>query len=748
MDCVRSIRFSIPGKNGKSDVEIYAFEVNGSLQFEITLLDGHGKTPDLRGLFFNLNDFSKTAGLTFSNDFGAISGLRTGLIDDMGHGANMKGKADPFHVGIEFGTPGQGHDDLETVSFTLSNHAKNLTLDDIANTLFGARLTSSGAKLTVVAPAAPDAVNDSYNIFEDGQSGLTAPSKISHGIVMQVLANDTDADGNTLTINHVEGALHGTVQIVDGDDADHLVGDAVLYTPDLDYAGKDSFTYCITDNHGGTDFADVQVNVEAVADAPLLSYEVLAGASVNEIRIVVTATQNDADSSEFIDRIALSGVPTGVLISEMGVNPGDQPDKIVHEFVLTLPAGQDTNFNLGITAFSQETSNGDQESSTVTLPIAYDYTLNQFHETYQATDQSMWSTGNQFTFTDDRFLGIDTSWDESGGSVLYGASNGNIKAGLQSTLTFEGGEIDAVVPYNITIETKYNKTTDTLLIGGDAVLDQSASFTTDGPEGSYMLNFLFNFFLHAEAGIDLGILGSWPAVNVDIGPVDESFNILDVDSDDAAVSIDIPPAMSLDFAWPNVDTASLASLSNVFSSAGESNNFIELGLDADDLLFTLLGVPNPFDVGFDATVVWANFELLDLDLSAGLNFLQKFAMTVNNLSGSIMFEDGSSQAFDFNTDIQLSHASSYDVDHDGIVEFELTLAPNATLRNDTDLGINVGFQFDVLKASGGYDIELDSGSFSLGPVFTVGDTADVATIDVYDTSFALNFGTDDLAFVA
>src|SRR6476620_11393164 len=84
MDCVRSIRFSIPGKYGNSDVEIYAFEVNGSLQFEVTLLDGHGKTPDLRGLFFNLNDFSKTAGLTFSNDFGAISGLRTGLIDDMG----------------------------------------------------------------------------------------------------------------------------------------------------------------------------------------------------------------------------------------------------------------------------------------------------------------------------------------------------------------------------------------------------------------------------------------------------------------------------------------------------------------------------------------------------------------------------------------------------------------------------------------------------------------------------------------
>ena len=33
MDFVRSIRFTIPGKNGKSDVEIYVQEVDGALKF-------------------------------------------------------------------------------------------------------------------------------------------------------------------------------------------------------------------------------------------------------------------------------------------------------------------------------------------------------------------------------------------------------------------------------------------------------------------------------------------------------------------------------------------------------------------------------------------------------------------------------------------------------------------------------------------------------------------------------------------
>ena len=282
----------------------------------------------------------------------------------------MKGKAEPFDVGIEFGSAGQGRNDVESVSFTLSNTANNLTLDDIANMAFGARLTSSGAKLTTVAPAAPDAHNNSYQIFEDGQAGLTGPSKTPAGVVFQVLANDTDADGNTLTVTHVQGALHGTVTIVDGDDAD---GDAVMYTPDLDYAGQDNFTYAISDNHGGTDFADVAVDVTAVADDPLLTYEILAGASVNEIRLVVTATQNDADSSEFIDRIALSGLPAGVVVSETGVNPGGQPGQLVHEFLLTLSFGQDIDFDLTISAFSEETSNGDQEETSLTVPIAYEH---------------------------------------------------------------------------------------------------------------------------------------------------------------------------------------------------------------------------------------------------------------------------------------------------------------------------------------------------------------------------------------
>ena len=748
MSCDRSITFNIFNKHGKPVLEITATEVNGSIVFEVEVV-GRGHKADLRALFFNLNDDSKMAGLSVLNTDSTVSDFQTGDLIDMGNGANLQGVASPFDVGLEFGTAGVGKDVIGSSVFTLSNTANNLTLDDIAHVQFGTKIDgiSGPSKSVWVAPAAPDAQDDSYNIFEDGQAGLDSPSKTSDGVIFQVLDNDTDADGDTLTITEVSGALHGTLEIVDGDDADLLPGDAVLYTPFLDYSGADSFTYCISDNNGGQDSAEVTVSVEAVADVPLLSYEVAAGANVNEIIVTVTATQNDADGSEFIDRIDLSGLPSGVTATPLSADPIGQPGQVVQQFLITVPLDQDTNFDLGISAYSEEMSNGDQQVATTTLPIAFDYTHNTFQQTYHATDQSIWDTGDQFTFTDNRFLGLDTSWDESSGGFLYGETNGHIKAGFQSTLSFEGGEIDATVPYDITIDTNYNKTTDVMVIGGSSFLDPAAFFTTEGPEGSYMLDFIFSFFLHAAAGVDAGV-DSFDIFSVDLGPVDESFNILDLQSDDLNFTVELPAGFSLNFAWTNVDTSSTPSGGGTFESSGESNNFFELGLDLDDLIFTILGLPNPFDIGFDVGVADGSIQILDVDLSAGLNFIQNFAMNVSELVGFITFENGSTQAFDFNSDITLVNASSYDADQDGSVEFELTLAPSATLENNTDLGVNVGASLDVLKLDGSYDIVVDSGELHLGPLFHVGGSANVATFDLYDKNFALNFQSQDINFLA
>jgi Big-like domain-containing protein len=271
--CPRQIIFTIPGQPG---VQVTATENDGKIDFIVDVLDDPKSTGDLRGLFFHFNE-SKLATLqvTGSDVPNWITGtqINANHVIDLLDGVNMSGAASPFDVGIRFGTPGTKKDDIFfPVHFTLSDATNDLTLDDFAHLEFGARLNNIGgpggprggvSKITGIAPAAPDAKDDMKSLFEDGASGLNDPSKSPTAVLFNVLENDNKGDGNTLTVvDFHEGPLHGTVTVAPNGD--------VLYTPNLDYSGTDSFEYCVSDGQGGQDSATVNVTVEAVADKPTI----------------------------------------------------------------------------------------------------------------------------------------------------------------------------------------------------------------------------------------------------------------------------------------------------------------------------------------------------------------------------------------------------------------------------------------------------------------------------------------------
>ena len=607
-----------------------------------------------------------------------------------------------------------------------------------------------GAKLTVIAPAAPDAVADSYSIFEDGQSGLADPSTVPEGVLFSVLANDTDADGNTLTITDVHGALHGTTQIVDGADADSLPGDAILYTPFEDYSGSDTFTYCISDNAGGTDFADSTVSITAVADVPTLSYEIIAGAEVNQVIVKVTATQTDADSSEFMDRIELSGIPAGVTVDFNGENPTSEPDQIVKEFLLTLPMDQDTNFNLGITAVSKETSSGDEESTSLTVPIVLETNAISANRTFQATDQSIWTTGAVFTFDDERFLGINVGDSGGNGGLITTDWVYALKVGFQSDLHFEGGDIDATIPYQFDFDTIYNKTTDVLVIDTNAMLLGGGSFETVGPSLQYKLDFIFNYLLHLDVDlvVDLGV----DSIDEDLFSINSAnnytANIIDYNSvTSPPIGFTLPDplgSISVELAWPNLVVAGTETSSGIYEGNGASNNALQLDLDIDQALADIFfGGVNPFDLSVDLGVAGATLEILDADVLAGLNFLQDFLLDAGTIAATLNWEDGSTSSFTFGDELSFANASNIDAggDVDGVVEFTLDLdLVGSTLKNDTDLGFNVGWNFDLFKGTWWYDVLVDSDSGSWGPLVDLGQNLiPVAAIDVFNTTVGVDF---------
>jgi hypothetical protein len=103
--------------------------------------------------------------------------------------------------------------------------------------------TASGAATVTVLP--PPNLPPSAN--PDSASTLAGVP-----VTIAVLANDTDPNGDPLTITAVGGAIGGSAAITGG---------SVSFTPAAGFSGAASFTYTITDGRGGTASTGVSVTV-------------------------------------------------------------------------------------------------------------------------------------------------------------------------------------------------------------------------------------------------------------------------------------------------------------------------------------------------------------------------------------------------------------------------------------------------------------------------------------------------------
>jgi hypothetical protein len=358
-----------------------------------------------------------------------------------------------------------------------------------------------------------------------------------------------------------------------------------------------------------------------------------------------------------------------------------------------------------------------------------------------AQDQSIWDSGHASGISYDHFFGIDESWHPSIDiGVATAGGDATLKTGFQVGLHATLGNIDATLPFDLTIDTVYNKTTDTLEIDPSAALGGGGSFTTEGPGGSFILDFVFqagaDAYLHPLIGpnLDISLPSGYPPDVFDAG-----FNILDINSANASTSIDIPPGQpitTITIAWPQVNTTSDPydpSLTNTISSDGTSNDLLNVNLDVIALAFAALGIPNPLDLG------WV--DLLSLTVNGGINLTDHFDLAALGLNATLNFENGTSQPFNFSNPLTFQNASNLDANHDGTINFDLTLTPDATLTNDLGLGFHIGGALDVLM----FGDPIDTSLVHLDTALPVGD---VPLTGLYDPTFALNFQSQDYAFAA
>jgi hypothetical protein len=148
-------------------------------------------------------------------------------------------------------------------------------------------------------------------------------------ILLRVMDNDYDPDGDALRITEVSMPMHGSASIVD----DTLI----YYEPDENYHGDDTFTYTISDPFGASASADVFLRILPVNDPPgsftrLAPSDGSTHTTDNPIRFSWTHSLDvDGDPVYYLFSVSIAGLDEFIVTSDSTVE---------YDFsVFSLPTG-------------------------------------------------------------------------------------------------------------------------------------------------------------------------------------------------------------------------------------------------------------------------------------------------------------------------------------------------------------------------------------------------------------------------
>jgi Ca2+-binding RTX toxin-like protein len=179
---------------------------------------------------------------------------------------------------------------------------------------------AADTQTTVIAATnnPPDAVNDAAVTDED-----TA-------VTINVLANDIDIDGDAINLETFSQGTNGTVTLNNNGTADKT-DDKLVYTPNANFSGTDSFTYSVSDDQGGIDTATVTITVNPIEDL------ILIGDSNNNI--LEAGKGNDRLEGRAGRDILIGGTGNDILVGGSGgdtLTGGTGSDTFVYQAVTDL----------------------------------------------------------------------------------------------------------------------------------------------------------------------------------------------------------------------------------------------------------------------------------------------------------------------------------------------------------------------------------------------------------------------------
>ncbi len=178
-------------------------------------------------------------------------------------------------------------------------------------------------------------------------------------VTIDVLANDTDPEGDVLLLTQAVDANGGVVTIGAGQ---------LVFTPAADFNGATRITYAVRDAAGNTAQAQVDVTVVAAPDAPRVrpdAFEIVAGATRVDLAALLLA--NDLDPDRGVLRIV--AVDAAGTAGSVRLDAATGAISYAADAFGALPAGGSATDTFGYVAVNDR---GEERRGVVTVTVRSD----------------------------------------------------------------------------------------------------------------------------------------------------------------------------------------------------------------------------------------------------------------------------------------------------------------------------------------------------------------------------------------
>tara|TARA_R110001592_G_scaffold123859_1_gene332258 strand:- start:682 stop:6015 length:5334 start_codon:yes stop_codon:yes gene_type:complete len=291
IDSVSPTQFGTAIKLSDTQIQYTAPALAASDSFTYIITDGKGGTAQgTVNIEVTVPNYAPVA----NDDTGSMLEGDTTLIDVLVNDSDQNNDALTIVSVQSATTPAKGDILIENNQIRFNSYLNQGGIQLITYTISDPQGLTDQAQLSLRVNNLPEPISDNYTILKE------------QPVNFNVLLNDTDIDGDTLSLSSVTSSANASIVIE---------GDSVKYTPNTGFLGNDSFSYVVDDGYGGLAGTTVTVFINSAPTATDDNFNFVLN---NEQIFDILVNDYDDNAGDTIQLVSVGSANNGVASLENG----------------------------------------------------------------------------------------------------------------------------------------------------------------------------------------------------------------------------------------------------------------------------------------------------------------------------------------------------------------------------------------------------------------------------------------------